>query len=167
MSLQEFASGQRLSRWDTRLTTITDLAARYSLVLVIAWIGALKFTSYEARGIEPLVAHSPLMSWVYGVFSVTAFSTLLGVVELSLAALLAIKPWRPGLSALGSIGAIGMFATTLSFMFTTPGVLAAEAGGFPVLSSTGQFLIKDVALLALSLWSLRDSLSASRTRTII
>lgn len=64
MSLPEYVSSRQLSRWDARLTTLTDLAARYSLVLVIAWIGALKFTSYEAHGIEPLVAHSPLMSWV-------------------------------------------------------------------------------------------------------
>ena len=25
----------------------------------------MKFTAYEAAGIQPLVAHSPLMSWVY------------------------------------------------------------------------------------------------------
>ncbi|MBI2701713.1 hypothetical protein A9W98_34610 [Mycobacterium gordonae] len=165
MSLPEYVSSRQLSRWDARLTTLTDLAARYSLVLVIAWIGALKFTSYEAHGIEPLVAHSPLMSWVYDVLPVTTFSTFLGVVELSLAALLAIKPWYPGLSVLGSIGAVGMFITTLSFMLSTPGVAADEAGGFPVLSSTGQFLIKDVALLALSVWTLRDSLSACKAAT--
>jgi hypothetical protein len=33
---------------------------RYGLVIVIAWIGALKFTSYEATAIQPLIAHSPL-----------------------------------------------------------------------------------------------------------
>jgi uncharacterized membrane protein YkgB len=38
---------------------------RYGLVLVIAWIGFMKFTAYEAAGIQPLVANSPLMSWVY------------------------------------------------------------------------------------------------------
>ena len=27
--------------------------ARYGLVVVIGWIGLLKFTSYEARGIQP------------------------------------------------------------------------------------------------------------------
>jgi len=45
------------------------LLARYGLV-VIGWIGALKFTSFEAHGIQPLVANSPLMSWLYDIFSV-------------------------------------------------------------------------------------------------
>jgi reactive chlorine resistance protein C len=47
---------------------------RYGLVLVIAWIGFMKFTAYEAAGIQPLVANSLLMSWVYAIFSERAFS---------------------------------------------------------------------------------------------
>ena len=38
---------------------------RYGLVLVLGWIGAMKFTSYEAEGIKALVETSPLMSWMY------------------------------------------------------------------------------------------------------
>ena len=136
---------------------------RYSLVLVVAWIGALKFTSYEANAIQPLVASSPLMSWVYDVFSVTAFSALLGVVELAVAALIAVKPWAARASIVGSLMAIGMFLTTLSFMATTPGVMAPEAGGFPVLSLVGSFLVKDVVLLAVALWTLGDALRTLRS----
>lgn len=133
--------------------------ARYGLVVVIAWIGALKFTAYEAQGIQPLVANSPLMSWLYDVFSVNTFSALLGVIELATAALLAVKPWWPKVSIAGSVLAIGLFLATLSFLVTTPGVFEASAGGFPILSSTGQFLIKDVALLGVSAWTLGDALS--------
>lgn len=155
----------RFIRAEAALAGIGGNAARYGLVLVIGWIGALKFTSYEAYGIEPLVANSPLMSWVYGIFSVTTFSVLLGVLELATAALLAVKPWAPRLSAVGSVIAIGLFVATLSFLVTTPGVGEASAGGFPVLSSTGQFLIKDVALIGISVWTLADALAASRGRT--
>ncbi|MDZ7885030.1 MAG: DUF417 family protein [Mycobacterium sp.] len=155
----------RFIRAESALADIGGNAARYGLVVVLGWIGALKFTSYEAHGIEPLVANSPLMSWVYDIFSVTAFSSMLGVLELATAALLAVKPWLPRLSALGSVVAIGLFAATLSFLFTTPGVGEASAGGFPVLSSTGQFLIKDVALIGISLWTLADALAAARRRT--
>ena len=133
--------------------------ARYGLVVVIAWIGALKFTAYEAQGIQPLVANSPLMSWLYDVFSVNTFSALLGVIELATAALLAVKPWWPKVSIAGSVLAIGLFLATLSFLVTTPGVFEASVGGFPILSSTGQFLIKDVALLGVSAWTLGDALS--------
>jgi uncharacterized membrane protein YkgB len=105
------------------------LLARYGLVAVIAWFGALKFASYEAQGIQPLVANSPLMSWLYDVFSINTFSALLRIVELVTAALLAVKPWWPKVSAIGSAMATGLFVATISFLFTTPGVTEASAGG--------------------------------------
>ena len=40
---------------------VGEAILRYGLVLVVAWIGAMKFTAYEAAGIQPLVANSPLM----------------------------------------------------------------------------------------------------------
>ena len=43
---------------------------RYGLVLVLGWIGAMKFTAYEAEGIKTLVETSPFMSWMYKVLSV-------------------------------------------------------------------------------------------------
>src|SRR6185312_15561988 len=92
---------------------------RYGLVIVIGWIGLMKFTAFEAHGIEPLVANSPFMSWLYDIFSVTTFSALLGVVEVAAAVLLAIKLWAPRLSAVGSVISIGLFVATLSFLFTT------------------------------------------------
>ena len=144
------------------VSRIGGLLARYGLVVVIGWIGALKFTGYEAQGIQPLVANSPFMSWIYGVVSVEAFSTMLGVVELTTAVLLAVKPWWPKVSLLGSAMAIGIFLATISFLFTTPGIGEESAGGFPVLSSTGQFLIKDLALIGIAVWTLGDALSAIR-----
>jgi reactive chlorine resistance protein C len=149
----------------SQMATLDRLAphlARYGLVVVIGWIGLMKFTAFEASGIEPLVANSPLMSWVYDVFSVTTFSALLGVVEVGAAVLLAIKPWAPRLSALGSVIAIVLFVATISFLFSTPGVFEASQGGFPMLSTSGQFLIKDVALLGASVWTLTDALRSVR-----
>jgi uncharacterized membrane protein YkgB len=55
---------------------------RYGLVLVLGWIGAMKFTAYEAEGIKGLVETSPLMSWMYKVLSVQATSNVIGVAEL-------------------------------------------------------------------------------------
>jgi uncharacterized membrane protein YkgB len=145
----------------SKVSRVGALLLRYGLVVVIGWIGLLKFASYEAYGIEPLVANSPFMGWVYGIVSVTAFSAMLGVVEVATAILLAVKPWFPRASALGSVAAIGLFLATLSFLFTTPGVSEDAAGGFPLLSFTGEFLIKDVALLGIAVWSLGDALSAA------
>ena len=136
--------------------------ARYGLAVVIAWIGFMKFTAYEAEGIRPFVANSPLMSWVYGPLSVRGFSAVLGIVEVAIAILIAARPFSLQAAALGSALAVGMFLTTLSFLVTTPGVWEPSLGGFPALSGKpGQFLIKDLALLGISLWSLGEAWHAS------
>ena len=139
--------------------------ARYGLVVVVGWIGLMKFTGYEAEGIRPFVANSPLLSWVYGLMSVRGFSALLGVVEVAIAILIAARPFWPRASALGSALAVGMFLTTLSFLITTPGVWEPSLGGFPALSAfPGQFLIKDLALLGISLWTLGEAWQVSEQR---
>jgi reactive chlorine resistance protein C len=136
---------------------------RYGLVLVIAWIGFMKFTAYEAAGIEPLVANSPLMSWVYSIFSVRAFSALLGVVEIAIAAMIALRAVSPKVCAVGSALAIGMFFTTLTFLLSTPG-WEASLGGFPALSVVpGQFILKDIVLLGAAVWSLGEALPYARS----
>lgn len=147
---------------DATLTRIGGAIARYGLALVIGWIGVLKFTGYEAQGIQPLVANSPLMSWLYNFFSVATFSSLLGVVEVTAAALLAVKPWLPKVSAVGSVVSVGLFSATISFLFTTPGAMNEAEGGFPWLSMTGQFLIKDVVLLGVAAWTLGDALGSAK-----
>jgi uncharacterized membrane protein YkgB len=38
---------------------------RIGLVVVLIWIGGLKFADYEADSIVPLVANSPLMNFMY------------------------------------------------------------------------------------------------------
>jgi uncharacterized membrane protein YkgB len=76
--------------------------ARYGLVAVVGWIGLMKFTHYEAEGIRPFVANSPLMSWAYSSVGVDAFSALLGAVEVTIAALIALRPISARASALGS-----------------------------------------------------------------
>ena len=136
--------------------------ARYGLAVVGGWIGLMKFTTYEAEGIRPFVANSPLMSWVYGFMSVGGFAAVLGVVEVAIALLIAARPFAPRASVVGSALAVGMFLTTLSFLVTTPGVWEPSLGGFPALSAIpGQFLIKDLALLGISLWSLGEAWKAS------
>jgi uncharacterized membrane protein YkgB len=133
---------------------------RYGLVLVLGWIGAMKFTAYEAEGIKPLLESSPLMAWMLRVMSLQAASNFIGTVELLTALLLAIRHWQPKLSAIGSLLAAGTFLTTITFLFSLPG-WEQSLGGFPALSGSGGFLLKDVVLLGASVWTLGDSLSAT------
>ncbi|OBK49871.1 YkgB family protein [Mycobacterium kubicae] len=156
------SASQTLSRVDG----VASVLSRYGLVVVIGWIGALKFADFEAHQIQPLVAHSPFMGWLYSFLPVYTFSALLGVFELTAALLLALKPLFPRVSAVGSLMAILLFVSTLSFLFSTPGVSEPAGGGFPALSLTGEFLLKDLPLLGVSVWTLVDSIRAARSRQL-
>ena len=145
-----------------RIQRVGGYLIRYGLVVVIAWIGALKFTDSEATRIQQYIKHSPFTSWLDAVFSVQLLSAMLGTVEIIAALLVALSPWLPRLSAVGSAIATLLFINTLSSLFTTPGVGDAAAGGFPALSPVGQFLIKDVVLLGASVWTLGEALLAAR-----
>ena len=126
------------------VATVGRYLVRYALVVVIAWIGALKYTGYEAAAIHPLIAHSPIFSWLYSILSVRTFAAALSAAcEIIAALLIAVRPLAPRISVIGSAMGILLFLGTLSFLFTTPGVTAAA--GFPVLSVLpGQFLLKDL-----------------------
>jgi reactive chlorine resistance protein C len=147
---------------ERRLRSIGTHISRYGLVIVLLWIGGMKFTAYEAEGIKPLVANSPLMRWVYHVMTVAGFSSLLGVIEIAIGLLIALRPIWPLGSAVGSGLAAGLFLTTLSFLFTTPG-WEPSLGGFPALSAMpGQFLLKDIMLLGVAVSSAGEALEAAR-----
>src|SRR5438093_927333 len=108
------------------------LLVRYGLVIVIAWIGALKYGSYEAAAIQPLIAHSPLLSWLYHIFSVRALAAVLGTAEITAALLIALRPAWPRISAAGSAFGVLLFLSTLSFLFSTPGTGGGgNEAGFP------------------------------------
>jgi reactive chlorine resistance protein C len=131
-----------------------------SIAMIYAWFGGMKFTDYEAQGLVPLVENSPLLSWFYAVFSVRGFSNFLGILELSIGLLIALRAVNPTFSAAGGFLSAGLFVTTLSFMISTPGVFVPELGPPAITVVPGQFLLKDVGLLALSFWMFVDSLKA-------
>ena len=146
-----------------KLESVGLHTTRYAIVLVLVWIGAMKFTGYEAGAIQPLVENSPLMSWLYAVFSVQATSNLIGVAEIAAGVLIALRPWSAFACVIGSLMAIATFVVTLTFLFSTPG-WEPSLGGFPALSvAPGQFILKDAVLLGASVWSFGEALRAMAT----
>jgi len=143
------------------LESVGEKVIRYGLVVILLWVGALKFAAYEAESIQGLVANSPLMSWMYSVMSVQGASILIGVIEIVLGLLIATRPFAPLLSAIGSFGVIIMSLITLTFIFTTPGVWQ-PGYGFPFLSMTGAFLAKDLLMLGAAIWTAGEALRAAR-----
>lgn len=162
---------------------------RLGLVIVLVWIGGLKFAPYEADGIVPLVANSPLMSFFYhhpapeyrgymnkeGELNAAhrqwhetngtyPFARGLGLVIISIGVLIALDPVLPQLAAVGSFLLILMACTTLSFLVTTPEAwvpaLGDAAHGFPYLSGTGRLVVKDAIMLGAAVVTLADSAKA-------
>jgi reactive chlorine resistance protein C len=136
--------------------------AVFGLAFVFIAIGLMKFTAYEAEVIRGLVESSPLLSWLYGPFSVRGVSAMIGVVEISAAILLILRPWSARAGAIGAAIIAATLVVTLTFVFTAP-AWEPSLGGFPFLSVLpGQFLVKDLPLLGIALWALGDSLTNLR-----
>lgn len=152
----------RASAWaPAALERSGAILLRYGLVAILVWFGVFKWTPTEAAGIQPLVAHSPLLAWLYGVTDVAGVSRLIGAGELVAAALIVLRPWWPALSAAGSLVAVGIFLTTLSFLATTPGAWGV-VDGLLVPTGAGGFLVKDVFLLGAALWTAGEAWRAAR-----
>src|SRR5688500_10598162 len=89
------AMGRRVdaARAGARLEVAGGAILRYGLAAILLYFGLFKFSPVGAEAIRPLVANSPLMGWMYAVLSVQAVSTLIGIGEIVVAALLLARPW--------------------------------------------------------------------------
>ena len=167
---------------------------RLGLVIVLFWIGGLKFAAYEADGIVPLVANSPFMSFLYHYPApeyrqhmnkegqlvpanqnwnesnrTYLVSNSLGVIIVSLGIMIALYPIWPQVSAVGSFLLIFMALTTLSFLVTTPEAWVPELGdphhGFPYLSGAGRLIVKDCIMLGAAIVTMADAAKAYLRRS--
>jgi len=99
------------------------------------------------------------------VFSVRGMSCILGFVEIGIALMIASTRWFPTVASLGSLLAVGIFLSTISFLVTTPKAWLPETG-FLAISVPGLFLLKDVVLLAAALTTAVDSLSSIKSKVV-
>ena len=169
---------------------------RTGLIIVLVWIGALKFANYEADSIVPLVANSPLMSFLYhhaapeyhaymnregelvpahrawqtanGTY---AASRLLGVVIVALGLMILTNRFLPQVAAVGSALVALMACTTLSLLVTTPEAWVPAAGdtvhGFPFLAGPGRLILKDAIMFGAAVVTMADSARQYLTRICV
>lgn len=135
------------------------IVALAGIVLPLLLIGGMKFTPVEIEALKPLIGGTPWLSWLYPVFGEAGASYALGVVEIAAALLLMATPWSPRAGLLGGGLAAATFFVTSTLLLAPLPVWDARAGGFPALGPLGQFLIKDIALLGVSLVVLGESLA--------
>lgn len=152
----------------------------------MAWIGGLKVFPYEADGIVPFVANSPVMSFFYskpapeyksfmnkeGELSeknrkwhtennTYIFSYALGVVIVTIGMLVLFGTFSPKIGAVGDLLTLIMSIVTLSFLITTPENWVPDLGdseyGFPYLSGRGRLVVKDFIMMAAATASLSNN----------
>lgn len=129
---------------------------RASMVIIYFFFGYQKWFDYEVQGLQPFFIHGPLIFWMYPVFGLKVSSYLLGVSEWVFGALLLVGFWNKKLGVLGALGSIATFIVTVTIIPFMPDGWAPSAGGFPAMVGNVAFLMKDVVLLAVSFYLLKQ-----------
>lgn len=119
----------------------------FGTVIILLWVGLFKFTAVEADAIKGLVENHFAMGWMYKVMSVQQVSNIIGVFEVVTGIGLALSFFNKKIAMYSALASMVIFVTTLSFLFTTPGVFKL-VDNFPV---TDFFILKDIPYLAISL----------------
>jgi uncharacterized membrane protein YkgB len=140
---------------------------RASMVLIFLLFGYQKWFSYEAEVLIPYISNGPLIFWMYPVFGIRGASWFLGVSEWLFGALLFLGFWDKRAGILGALGSTLTFLMTVTIIPFMPNGWD-PAAGFPAMAGNVPFLVKDVVLLAVSIYLLRQDVLrflASGTRS--
>jgi uncharacterized membrane protein YkgB len=129
---------------------------RASMVIIFLFFGYQKWFEYEAKTLIPYISNGPLIFWMYPVFGIQGASWFLGVSEWLIGTLLFLGFWNKKLGILGALGSVASFIGTVTIIPFMPDGWAASAGGFPAMTGNVPFLMKDVVLLAVSFYLLKQ-----------
>ena len=143
---------------------------RASMVLIFLAFGYQKWFEYEAQVLVPYISNGPLIFWLYPAFGIRGASWFLGIAEWLFGALLFAGFWNKRLGILGAIGSTVTFVMTVTIIPFIPNGWDPVAG-FPAMAGNVAFLVKDVVLLAVSIYLLkqdvmRASMEAGSVKTV-
>src|ERR1700739_3535110 len=128
------------------------------MIIIYLFFGYQKWFQYEAAAFIPYISHGPLIFWMYSVFGIKGATYFLGVSEWLFGALLFAGFWNKKLGILGALGSVATFITTITIIPFMPDGWAASAGGFPAMVGNVAFLMKDVVLLAVSFYLMKQDI---------
>jgi uncharacterized membrane protein YkgB len=129
---------------------------RAAMVIIFAWFGYDKWFEAEIRGLLPIITHGPFISWTIPVLGIRGTAIFLGTSEWTFGTLLLLGFWNKKLGMAGAIGSTLTFIATVTVFPFVPNAWDAGAGGFPAMTMNTAFLLKDLVLLAVSLYLLRQ-----------
>lgn len=135
---------------------------RATMVALFVIFGCQKWFDYEAHAIVPFIKNGPLIFWLYPLFGIRGEAFFLGSAEWLFGLLLFIGFWNKKVGILGALGSCATYVSTVTIIPFFPEAWAAPAGGFPAATLPYLFLMKDLVLLAASVYLLKqDILRAS------
>jgi uncharacterized membrane protein YkgB len=126
------------------------------MVIVFLFFGYTKWFQYGAEAMIPFISHGPFIFWLYPVFGFRGAARFLGASEWLTCALLFSGFWNKNVGILGAIASTVTFVSTVTIIPFIPDGWAASAGGFPAMAGAVPFLMKDVVLLAVSIYLLKQ-----------
>jgi uncharacterized membrane protein YkgB len=129
---------------------------RALLVIICLFFGYQKWFDYEAQALIPYISHGPLIFWLYPVFGIRGATYFLGASEWLIGALLFAGFWNKKLGILGDLGMCFSMLSTSTIIPFIPDGWAASAGGFPAMTERVAFLMKDLVILGVSVYLLRQ-----------
>ena len=138
---------------------------RASMVILFLFFGYTKWFAYAAQIMVPFISHGPLISWLYPAFGFRGATRFLGTSEWLTCILLFSGFWNEKLGILGALASIVTFVSTVTIIPFMPDGWAASAGGFPAMAGNVPFLMKDVVLLAVSVYLLKHDMVRLSTRS--
>ncbi len=129
---------------------------RAAMVIIFAWFGYDKWFEAEIRGLLPIITHGPFIFWTIPVLGIRGTSIFLGASEWTFGSLILLGYWNKKLGVLGALGSVFTFIATVTVIPFVPGAWDAAAGGFPAMTMVSAFLLKDLVLLIVSVYLLKQ-----------
>jgi uncharacterized membrane protein YkgB len=144
---------------------------RASMVIIFAFFGYTKWHQYAAEIMRPFISNSPVIFWLYPAFGLRGATRFLGASEWTICALLYAGFWDKRFGILGALGSTVTFLTTFTIIPFIPHGWD-PAAGFPAMAGEVPFLVKDIVLLAVSIYLLKQdvvrmSLSNRRAEMVL
>lgn len=154
---------EKLSKLDIVRSDFDYHFMRATMAIIFFVFGCQKWFAYEAQALVPFISHGPLIFWLYPAFGTRGATFFLGSSEWLFGCLLVMGFWNKRIAVIGSLASCATYVSTVTIIPFFPEAWAAPAGGFPAATLPFLFLMKDIVLLAASVYLFKQDILRAAT----